>query len=419
MAEGAGGLHWDSFKLGQIDPTRIHSYASIGMQNTETGERIHVEEFKTLRNADFGSTVPLPHAPVVDSIEVPDTPAVFARYAMPPLTDELIEQARHMPQEARKSLEFIASEFRAKAITFTDLTHVLIEAVSLDSAREARLSAESCFSGKLVWLFLESAHPKLHEGFHFPVHCFLSSDRARGREAFEYFWPLARTAVQVLTEIQVLDDIGVFAAMGSFGEKFHWCGRWMKYVHRLARMIPAGWLLRSDSYTCWTKGQIPPDAVAWDLSVGVFHASALVIERTLVEGGTLEASVARRPSLSTYSTPPKTEARTPETLASASLYPTQESTGPLVLLGQPGDEPRINGKLKPRLTHARYNIVKALLSAGGNGLTGDDLVIKSGHGGAVNTLKNLASSDPDWKSVILLPGRPGGRYRLAFKSDDH
>jgi hypothetical protein len=64
------------------------------------------------------------------------------------------------------------------------------------------------------------------------------------------------------------------------------------------------------------------------------------------------------------------------------------------------------------------------------------LAIKSGHGGAINVLKNLAGvviksmkrakskskkpaepeskhePDPDWQSVILLPGGPGRRYRL-------
>jgi hypothetical protein len=92
---------------------------------------------------------------------------------------------------------------------------------------------------------------------------------------------------------------------------------------------------------------------------------------------------------------------------------TPKAPGPLVILGEPGDQPMVRGILKPRLTLARYNTVKALLDAGDAGLSGDDMVLKSGHGGAVNTLKSLAKSDPDWASVILLPGQPGRRYRIA------
>ena len=68
---------------------------------------------------------------------------------------------------------------------------------------------------------------------------------------------------------------------------------------------------------------------------------------------------------------------------------------------------------------ARFNIIKALIDANEKGLTGDELVTKSGHGGAVNTLKNLAKSDADWEAVISLPGQPGGRYRIVWKFDGH
>jgi hypothetical protein len=94
-----------------------------------------------------------------------------------------------------------------------------------------------------------------------------------------------------------------------------------------------------------------------------------------------------------------------------------ERPTPPVILGKPGDKPIVNGKSKPRLTAARHDIIKALLNAGDRGLTGDDLVLKSKHGGAVNTLKTLAGSDPDWGAVISLPGRPGGRYRIVHQSD--
>ncbi len=92
--------------------------------------------------------------------------------------------------------------------------------------------------------------------------------------------------------------------------------------------------------------------------------------------------------------------------------------GLLVILGEPGDNPIVNGKIKPRLTPARHDIIKALIDGGERGLTGDDLATKSKHGGAVNTLKAVAQ-DPDWGAVIQLPGSPGGRYRIVSRLDGH
>ena len=90
-----------------------------------------------------------------------------------------------------------------------------------------------------------------------------------------------------------------------------------------------------------------------------------------------------------------------------------DPTEPPVKLGKPGDEPIVRGKRKSRLTFARYNVVKALLVAGDDGLSKDSLAIESGCGDAVNILKRLAKSDPDWKAVIKLAGKPGGRYRIS------
>jgi hypothetical protein len=95
-----------------------------------------------------------------------------------------------------------------------------------------------------------------------------------------------------------------------------------------------------------------------------------------------------------------------------------KASGPLVVLGRPADEPTVRGKRKPRLTDARYAVIQALLQAGDAGLIGDDLVLKSGRGGAINVLKELARSDPDWGSVIILPGGSGKRYRLRLTDSD-
>jgi len=88
------------------------------------------------------------------------------------------------------------------------------------------------------------------------------------------------------------------------------------------------------------------------------------------------------------------------------------AAGPLVILGEPGDQPIVNGEKKTRLTLPRFHVIKSLKEAGKNGLSKDELAEKSGHGDAHRILKRLARSDPGWRSVIQLAGEPGGRYRL-------
>ena len=102
----------------------------------------------------------------------------------------------------------------------------------------------------------------------------------------------------------------------------------------------------------------------------------------------------------------------------ASKTPAASGTEALVILRSPTACPVVRGKEKRPLTTPQYNVVKALMDAGEHGLTGDELVNKSGHGGAVNVLKALARSDADWGAVISLPGRPGGRYRLRLTEID-
>ena len=57
--------------------------------------------------------------------------------------------------------------------------------------------------------------------------------------------------------------------------------------------------------------------------------------------------------------------------------------GPPVVLGKPTDEPIVNGKRKPRLTAPRYDVIRALLAAGEDGLSKDSLATESGHSDAV------------------------------------
>jgi hypothetical protein len=93
--------------------------------------------------------------------------------------------------------------------------------------------------------------------------------------------------------------------------------------------------------------------------------------------------------------------------------PPAEPAGPPLILGEPGDEPVVRGKKKPRLTAAQFDVLKALLDAKDKGLTKDELVNNSGHTDAVNVLKRLWKKDDDWKSIIQMAEVPGGRYRIA------
>jgi hypothetical protein len=95
--------------------------------------------------------------------------------------------------------------------------------------------------------------------------------------------------------------------------------------------------------------------------------------------------------------------------------PEAPSPGPPVILGKPGEKPKIRGKEVPSLTVARYNVVMTLLKVWPNGLSKDELPDKSGHPDAVNVIKEVRKLSPEWESVILLPGRTqrGLGYRIA------
>ncbi len=85
---------------------------------------------------------------------------------------------------------------------------------------------------------------------------------------------------------------------------------------------------------------------------------------------------------------------------------------PSVVLQSPGESVFVKGIEKKRLTDPQYNVVQALLAAGGDGLSKDELPIKSGHADAVKILKRVAKIDADWADVILLAERSGGGYRI-------
>lgn len=83
-----------------------------------------------------------------------------------------------------------------------------------------------------------------------------------------------------------------------------------------------------------------------------------------------------------------------------------------IILREQHRVPFVHGKEKRKLTLVQYKTIKALLDAGDNGLTKDELVEKSGHSDARGALRRLKNSDPDWEKVIHFPGLSGGRYRV-------
>jgi len=94
------------------------------------------------------------------------------------------------------------------------------------------------------------------------------------------------------------------------------------------------------------------------------------------------------------------------------VQPTAKTKSGSVLLFGNVDSPIVQGTEKAKLTKPQYNVIQALIEAGEEGLTKDELDRKSGHGDSRKILKRLADSDADWKSVIPFPGKPGRGYRI-------
>jgi transcriptional regulator with XRE-family HTH domain len=81
-----------------------------------------------------------------------------------------------------------------------------------------------------------------------------------------------------------------------------------------------------------------------------------------------------------------------------------------IRLDGPSQPIMVSGQPK-QVTFVRYKVIKALVEAGQNGLSKTELEAVSPW--ARQMLKTMASSDPDWKKVIHMPGVTGGRYRVG------
>jgi hypothetical protein len=197
---------------------------------------------------------------------------------------------------ARKSLEHLKSEFDAKAAIYPGLEHALIEAEDRRKAFDAEnyVAAMHCHPNEVRRIPCNLAGPELDgdeecaafnaDPIFGSAHFFIDSTPLRGLEAFREFVPLVRNVVDVLTDLRVLRSIrdeNICAADAIIAENLV-CRKWMLLIHRLAREPAPGGLLRSRSSSILSS-PLPPGALAWTLSVGVFHASTLALERILAE----------------------------------------------------------------------------------------------------------------------------------------
>jgi len=96
--------------------------------------------------------------------------------------------------------------------------------------------------------------------------------------------------------------------------------------------------------------------------------------------------------------------------AAGTVDPIEKGPVTSVVLGRQGEPCQVLGKPKDALTDGQYAVVAALLKAGADGMTKDAL--ENIRPSARNILRNLRKQDPDWSTVILMPGKTNVRYRV-------
>jgi hypothetical protein len=81
-------------------------------------------------------------------------------------------------------------------------------------------------------------------------------------------------------------------------------------------------------------------------------------------------------------------------------------------LAGPDDPPIVRGIEKEHLTPAQYRVVKALLDAFPERLTGDSLARKSETEYPIGVIDRLRR-DKDWAGVLSKPGKAHGGYAIS------
>lgn len=77
------------------------------------------------------------------------------------------------------------------------------------------------------------------------------------------------------------------------------------------------------------------------------------------------------------------------------------------------EQPIVFGEPQPKLGHARYAVVKALLAAGKQGLSKSELERKSGKNDAVKYLRNVRKLSSAWEKAIMMAGKSWNGYHIA------
>jgi hypothetical protein len=86
-----------------------------------------------------------------------------------------------------------------------------------------------------------------------------------------------------------------------------------------------------------------------------------------------------------------------------------------VVLTDKGEYPKILGEpVRDRLSPKRRDVLRAVIEAGPEGLTGPELVRKTGYEDAVNIFKRLRGKSRLWKKVLLPSGEKRHGYRVLF-----
>ena len=86
---------------------------------------------------------------------------------------------------------------------------------------------------------------------------------------------------------------------------------------------------------------------------------------------------------------------------------------PPIELGERRDTVTVLGSVKSPLTPAQYDVVKALLAAGLEGLTSRGLDRASHRTDSRKILERIANSDAGWAAVIRFSGSEKQRYRIV------
>jgi hypothetical protein len=90
-------------------------------------------------------------------------------------------------------------------------------------------------------------------------------------------------------------------------------------------------------------------------------------------------------------------------------------SGPAVVLGGEDDSVFVCGVKLPPISGAAHSAVLALLEAGEPGLSLPELKNRSGYSSPDVALRRLAEKYPQWKQVIVFPGKGWGRYRILSR----